>query len=63
MSGATILINKQDNTFTVVIEKDFHRWAGSPINKYTDVSLMSEGEKNLQWIKQELHDFLNSQWG
>lgn len=62
MSGVTILINKADNTFTVCIEKDFHRWAGDPTNDYSGLLVRSVGQQNINWIKDQLNEFLESQW-
>lgn len=62
MSGVTILINKADNTLTICIEKDFHKWAGSPRHRADSFGLISEGQANLNWINEQVRDFLDSQW-
>jgi hypothetical protein len=62
MSGATVLINRADNTFTVVIEKDFHYWAGNPNLTKNSFGLVTEGQQNLHWLKQQFDEFLAEQW-
>jgi hypothetical protein len=60
--GAWVLRNKKDNTFTVVIEKDFHYWAGNPNFSNNSFGLTTKGQENIQWIKEELDKFLREQW-
>lgn len=62
MSGVTILINNSDNTFTVCIEKDFHKWAGDPTYDYRELGMKTVGQQNINWIKEQLDEFLESQW-
>jgi hypothetical protein len=62
MSGATVLIDRTNNTFTVVIEKDFHYWAGNPNPSYQGFGLLTEGQTNVNWLKDQLNNFLREQW-
>jgi len=62
MSGVTILINKADNTLTICIEKDFHKWSGSPRFAPDGYGIITEGQENLNWIHDQVRDFLDSQW-
>lgn len=62
MSGAVVLVNKKDNTFTVVIEKDFYRWAGDPTLEKNSFGIVTKGQSNIAWLERQLKDFLNSQW-
>ena len=62
MSGATVLIDRENNSFTVVIEKDFHYWAGNPNFAYNSFGLISEGQENINWLKKQFDEFLNEQW-
>lgn len=62
MSGATVLIDRKNNTFTVVIEKDFHYWSGNPNLSNDGFGLTTQGQTNIQLIKTQLDSFLREQW-
>jgi hypothetical protein len=62
MNGATILIDRVNNTFTVVIEKDFHAWAGNPNIAKNSSGLFTEGQQNINWLKSQLNEFIAEQW-
>lgn len=62
MSGVTILIDNTSNTFTVCIEKDFHKWAGDPTFGPKDYGMKTMGQANITWVKEQLAEFLDRQW-
>ena len=59
-SGAALITDEDNNTFTIAIGNDFFRFISDP--KKTLPHGQTVGELNRAWIIEGVNKFLDSQW-